>query len=91
MNTVKDVLKSIKNLNPYSKFIAKYGTVLIITLYTAAVVTYLIAGRGVDYYLMMKLSEELMECVNPCAAILGLGAILFQALYKPDAESEENR
>ena len=67
-----------RELKRASKRIIKYVGILILILYTLAVVTYLLAGRGIDYYVALDISQQLMKCINPCIWIAGLGILFFE-------------
>lgn len=88
MQFVRHIVSDMKQMNPISKIIFKYGAVLVLALYVASVLTYCLAGRFGDYYGLMLLSEELALTARPCVFLIGIGALLFEAAGPRQEETE---
>ncbi len=80
MKAVKIMTQVYGDLLKVTKSIIKYGLIFIISVYTIAVVTYLLAGIKFDYYTAVTYAKALADSACRCVAVLGLGVILFEGL-----------
>jgi len=79
MKAVKAMTQMYGDFLNITKRIIKYGLVFIIAVYTAAVVTYLLAGIKFDYYTAMVYAKSLVDSACKCVAALGFAVVMFEA------------
>ena len=77
--TVRDgVRELIADMNIYSKWIIRIGSILVAAVYTAALLVRVAAGRYIDYYYAVNLCAELLYCGKECVGAVYVPALLLE-------------
>ncbi|HZJ78622.1 MAG TPA: hypothetical protein VFD52_07500 [Clostridia bacterium] len=80
MKAIKTIFQMYGSFLKITKTIIKLGLILILLLYTSAVVTYILAGIKFDYYPAMSIAQQLSSSACRSVGVLGLGVILFESV-----------
>ena len=79
-NKIFENAPKFSQFNKMSRVIIKGGAALIALVYISALTAYLAAGRYMDYYTAIKLSEDLLVCGKECMGAVFVPALLLEIL-----------
>ena len=77
---IKEIKDIFSNMNKISSNFIYYGSMLVIAIFAAGIVSYVSAGRLGNYYLLIELSENLFKCAKDCAAAIYIPAGIIEVL-----------
>lgn len=81
----REVHTVFKGMNKYSRLILKFGLPFIAAVYFSALYLFLFAGQAGDYYPMLRLGFELLECGKELLGAIVIPALILQIFYLADA------
>lgn len=76
--TAGEVRDMLRQVNPYSRWIVRIGSLIVFTVYTAALLVRVCAGRYIDYYTAVNLCGELLACGKECVGAVYVPAMLLE-------------
>lgn len=77
LSVLKDLKKLYKGFCPFTKYMLKYGTVLIVTLCVCAVYFYVCSESSVYYG---GLYTDTLYCIKQCMGSIYILPMLFEAI-----------
>lgn len=83
-NLITEIKKTAKSLNSISKNLMIYGGIIVLSLWTAALVLYIFRGKIGGYYDCTQLSVQLVECGRDCLMAAYLPAFLIEIIIQAD-------
>lgn len=83
-NLITDIKKTARSFNSISKNLMIYGGIIVMSLWTAALILYIFRGKIGGYYGCTELSIQLLECGRDCLMAAYLPAFMIEIIIKAD-------
>lgn len=81
MKTITNTLMEIYDgMSTVTKYAFRYGTVLILTLFTAAVYFFIRARTGADPFFSSMMFSDIMVCIKECMGSVYILPMLYETI-----------
>lgn len=80
MSRLRKFVLDYRHVSPAARYICQLTCMLVLSLFCGALAAFFLADRVGEYNSMIQLSQELIALARPCVGVMGLGALVVQAI-----------